>query len=131
MQKSIWNSKNNSITCIAPTKTFNIAGLQTAAVYVKDPFLRHKVWRGLNTDEVAEPNVFAALAAETAFNFGEDWLISLNEYLFENRRVFEEYVLKNIPKSWKSIFIRNSATNQRTTRINKPLINFSLCVRRH
>ena len=92
------NAAKCSVTCIAPTKTFNIAGLQTAAVYVKDPFLRHKVWRGLNTDEVAEPNVFAALAAETAFNFGEDWLISLNEYLFENRRVFEEYVLKNIPK---------------------------------
>jgi cystathionine beta-lyase len=49
-----------SITCIAPTKAFNIAGLQTAAVAVPDPFLRHKVWRALNTDEVAEPGYYAA-----------------------------------------------------------------------
>lgn len=47
--------KNNSITCVAPTKTFNLAGLQTAAVIVPDAALRHRVNRGLNTDEVAEP----------------------------------------------------------------------------
>lgn len=90
------NASKCSITCIAPTKTFNIAGLQTAAVYSDNPILRHKVWRGLNTDEVAEPNVFACIAAETAFNKGEAWLDELNEYLFENRRVFEEYVSENI-----------------------------------
>ena len=49
--------KNNSITCVAPTKTFNLAGLQTAAVIVPDAALRHRVNRGLNTDEVAEPNI--------------------------------------------------------------------------
>ena len=54
--------RDNSITCIAPTKTFNIAGIQTAAVFAADPVLRHRVNRGLNTDEVAEPNVFAAVA---------------------------------------------------------------------
>ena len=43
-----------SVTCMAPTKCFNIAGLQTAAVMVPAPFLRHKMWRALNTDEVAE-----------------------------------------------------------------------------
>ena len=51
--------KNISITCLAPTKTFNIAGLQTAAVMAENPVLRHKIWRALNTDEVVEPNVFA------------------------------------------------------------------------
>ena len=35
--------RDNSITCISPTKTFNLAGLQTSAVYVPDPVLRHKV----------------------------------------------------------------------------------------
>lgn len=51
--------RDNSITCIAPTKTFNLAGLQTAAISVPNPVIRHKVWRGINTDEVAEPNAFA------------------------------------------------------------------------
>ena len=51
--------RNISVTCIAPTKTFNLAGLQTAAVYAENRVLHHKMWRRLNTDEVAEPNAFA------------------------------------------------------------------------
>ena len=65
--------RKNSITCIAPTKTFNLAGLQTAAVMVPDPVIRHKLDRGLNTDEVAEPNAFAVGAAVAAFNKGEEY----------------------------------------------------------
>jgi len=86
-----------SITCIAPTKTFNIAGLQTAAVYVPDKFLRHKVWRGLNTDEVAEPNSFACLAAITAFNEGGEWRDELCEYLFANVDYAREFINRDIP----------------------------------
>ena len=90
--------KEVSITCIAPTKTFSIPGIQTAAIFVPNRFLRHKVWRGINTDEVAEPNVFAAHAAVAAFNHGGPWLDELREYLFENRRRVEEFVDNNIPK---------------------------------
>ena len=86
-----------SVSCIAPTKTFNIAGLQTAAVCIPNPFLRHKVWRALNTDEVAEGNAFAADAAIAAFTYGEPWLNELREYLAENRRIAEEYIRENIP----------------------------------
>lgn len=90
--------KDISITCISPTKAFNIAGLQTAAVCVPNPILRHKVWRGLNTDEVAEGNVFACDVAISAFNEGEDWLNELNDYLAENRFTAEKYIEENIPK---------------------------------
>ena len=96
-----------SITCIAPTKTFSIPGIQTAAIFVPNRFLRHKVWRGINTDEVAEPNVFAATAAIAAFNEGEPWLEELREYLFENRKIVEEYVDKNIPELY---VVRGDAT---------------------
>lgn len=85
-------SRNNSITCLAPTKTFNIAGLQTAAVMVPNPVIRHKVWRGLNTDEVAEPNVFAIGATIAAFTKGEAWLEKLRSYLFENRKRVQEFI---------------------------------------
>lgn len=90
--------KDISITCIAPTKTFSIPGIQTAAIFVPNKFLRHKVWRGINTDEVAEPNVFAATAAIAAFNEGEPWLEELREYLFENRKIVEDYVDEKIPE---------------------------------
>lgn len=94
-------SKDNekmSVTCIAPTKAFNFAGLQTAAVYVPDEFLCHKVSRGLNTDEVAEPNAFAVDAAVAAFNDGGDWLDALNNYVFENKDIVKCFVEKNIPE---------------------------------
>lgn len=86
-----------SITCMAPTKAFNIAGLQTAAVCVPDKFLRHKVWRGLNTDEVAEPNVFACEAAVAAFEKGGDWLDELREYLAENKKIACDFIRNEIP----------------------------------
>ena len=84
------------IQCIAPTKAFNIAGLHTAAVCVQDSFLRHKVWRALNTDEVAEPNAFAVTAAIAAFEHGEEWLDGLCDYVFENRRIAAEFIRSGI-----------------------------------
>lgn len=90
--------RNNSITCIAPTKAFNLAGLQTAAVAVPDPNLWHKVWRGLNTDEVAEPNSFAVEAAVAAFTEGEAWLDALRAYIQENKNFVEDYLKKEVPQ---------------------------------
>ncbi len=87
-----------SITCIAPTKAFNIAGLQTSAVVVSNRNLRHKVWRGLNTDEVAEPNAFAIDVAIAAFTKGGEWLDELRQYIFENKQLVESYVKGNIPQ---------------------------------
>lgn len=89
---------DNSITCIAPTKAFNLAGLQTAAVVVPDPVLRHKVNRGLNTDEVAEPNVFAAVAAAAAFSRGEEWLDGLRTYVWENKKYVGEFLKNELPQ---------------------------------
>lgn len=89
--------KYNSITCVAPTKAFNIAGIQTAAVIIPDPLIRHRVNRGLNTDEVAEPNVFAAVAPVAAFNEGGAWLDALKEYLWQNRQYAEKFIQDKIP----------------------------------
>jgi len=88
----------NSITCVAPTKTFNLAGLQSSAVIVPNPVLRHKVWRGLNTDEVAEPNCFAAIAAAAAFSKGAPWLDALRAYLLDNKNAVREFVSRRIPQ---------------------------------
>lgn len=87
-----------SVTCIAPTKAFNIAGLQTAAVCVPNPQLRHKMWRALNTDEVAEPNSLAVTAAVAAFNEGEPWLEELRAYLAANKQAVREFVAAELPR---------------------------------
>ena len=86
-----------SVSCLAPSKCFNIAGINSAAVMVPNPVLRHKVCRALNTDEVAEPNAFAVDATIAAFMEGEDWLNQLNDYLFNNRNFAEEFIAKEIP----------------------------------
>ncbi len=91
-------NKKISVTCVAPTKAFNIAGIQTAAVIVPDKDLRHKMWRRINTDEVGEGNCFSAVAVESAFcEEGGKWLDALREYLWENRKVAEDFIRENIP----------------------------------
>lgn len=92
------NECPNAITCLAPTKAFNLAGLQTAAVYVPNKNLRHKVWRALNTDEVAEPNIFAVDAAVAAFTKGEPWLDELCAYVQENKSYAVQFMAQNIPQ---------------------------------
>ncbi len=87
-----------SITCIAPTKAFNLAGMQTAAVFAADPAIRHKVWRGLNTDEVAEPNTFAVPVTIAAFQGGAPWLDALREYIHENKMLARTYLKEHLPK---------------------------------
>ncbi len=89
--------RNNSITCIAPTKTFNLAGMQTSAISVPNPFLRHKVNRGINTDEVAEPNFFAVTAAVAAFKEGAPWLDALRGYLQKNKEIVADFIGRELP----------------------------------
>lgn len=92
------NCAKNSITCIAPTKAFNIAGLQTAAVVVPDEVLRHKMNKALNTDEVAEPNAIAMEATVAAFTKGEEWLKELRSYIEENRKVVGNFIQARLPE---------------------------------
>lgn len=89
--------RDNSITCIAPTKAFNLAGLQTAAIMVPNEVLRHKIDRSINTDEVAEPNVFAVTATIAAFTQGADWLDELRAYIHGNRCFARDYLQKEVP----------------------------------
>ena len=57
----------NSATCVAPTKAFNIAGLQIANIIVKDPQKRERIDRGINLHEVCDVNPFGVIASEAAY----------------------------------------------------------------
>ncbi len=87
-----------SATCLACSKTFNLAGLQSAVIAVSDPQLRHKIWRGINTDEVGEPNVFAVNANIAALRYGAEWLDELNMYIAGNKRYAVSFICENMPK---------------------------------
>ena len=90
--------RNNSITAVAPTKTFNIAGIQSAAVIVPEEGLRQRMNRALNTDEVAEPNAFAVDATVAAFSDeGWEWLTALRGYIDQNKKAVYAFLRDELP----------------------------------
>lgn len=91
-------NRNNSITCIAPTKAFNLAGLQTSALYIPDKDIRSRVRSSIERDEISMPNSFAAAAAISAFTKGRKWLEELNEYLYRNKLTVRDYLEEEIPQ---------------------------------
>ena len=89
----------NSITALAPTKTFNIAGIHSAAVFVPEEGLRQRMKRALNTVEVAEPNAFAVDATTAAFSGeGWDWLAALRGYIDGNKKTVYAFLERELPE---------------------------------
>lgn len=72
-----------TITCMAPSKTFNLAGLQASYMVVADPALRKKMKSQLSNLGLSISNHFAIVATETAYRFGERWLDELKSYINE------------------------------------------------
>lgn len=88
----------NSATCVAPTKAFNIAGLQIANIIVKDRNKRERIDRAINIHEVCDVNPFGVIATEAAYTEeGAEWLRQLNTYLFANYRFLCNFFSKHFP----------------------------------
>ncbi|MBO5626119.1 MAG: pyridoxal phosphate-dependent aminotransferase [Prevotella sp.] len=89
----------NSATCVAPTKAFNIAGLQIANIIVKDPQKRERIDRGINLHEVCDVNPFGIVAAEAAYtDEGAEWLRQLNEYIAQNYVFLCQFIASRLPQ---------------------------------
>ena len=86
-----------SITCVAPSKTFNIAGLKSAGVIVPNEGLRDIVKRTIAVDDHNEANIFSVPAAVAAYRCGAAWLDELREYIAGNRAYVTAYIKENIP----------------------------------
>lgn len=74
----------HSITCLSPSKAFNMAGLQIANIVCADTDLRMKIDRAININEVCDVNPFGVIATVAAYNEGEEWLSQLLNYLYQN-----------------------------------------------
>ena len=94
------NETNREVgfACVSVTKAFNIAGIHSSAIICPNEEIRKKVDRQLNTDECAEPNTFAQVAAIAALNESRDWLDQLNAYIEKNKEYVYEFIEKNIPE---------------------------------
>lgn len=87
----------NSVTCIAPSKTFNLAGIQVANIVAADEEMRRKIDKALNVNEVCEINAFAVEALIAAYNEGDEWLDELKEYLYTNYLLLSEFFRNYLP----------------------------------
>ena len=86
------------ITFMAPSKTFNIAGLGSSVCYIPDEALRKRFFGWLDALGVAGGNIFAFTAAEAAFKDGEEWLRQMLEYLQENVQTLGLFMQERMPK---------------------------------
>ncbi len=81
----------------APSKTFNIPGLVSSWMAVKNPALREPFYRWLEVNEFSSPVMISVIGAEAAYRNGEPWLDQMLEYVQENIRFTREYIRENIP----------------------------------
>ena len=91
-------ARENVISLVSPSKTFNVAALHAATAIVPNSNLRAMVNRGLNSDEVAEPNLLAIPGTIAAYEHGHNWLKALIKQLNVNFTYAEEFINKNLPQ---------------------------------
>lgn len=89
---------SKGITFMAPSKTFNIAGLGSSVCYIANETLRKRFFGWLDALGVAGGNIFAFTAAEAAFANGEEWLRQMLDYLSGNVLTLAEFLKRNMPK---------------------------------
>jgi cysteine-S-conjugate beta-lyase len=85
------------ITCIAPSKTFNLAGMSTSAVIIPDGGLRKQLEDILETIHVGMGNIFGFVALEAAYQHGHGWLDQVLDYLKGNITYVKNFLNENIP----------------------------------
>lgn len=85
--------------CVSPSKSFNIAGLQTANIIVPNEEIRARIDKAINIHEVCDINPFGVEALQAAYSAeGEEWLNELNEYIYANYEFARDFFNKYMPK---------------------------------
>ncbi|MDD6210204.1 MAG: pyridoxal phosphate-dependent aminotransferase [Bacteroidales bacterium] len=87
----------NSVTCLSPSKAFNIAGLQIANIVAADEEMYKRIDKAININEVCDVNPFGVIATIAAYNEGEDWLTQLLDYLQLNYQCMKDFCAEHLP----------------------------------
>ncbi|GET30582.1 MalY/PatB family protein [Prolixibacter sp. SD074] len=87
-----------TVVCMAPNKTFNIAGLSSAFLVIPQKKMRVRYERLLNVLHVQGGNIFGTVATEAGYAHGEEWLGELLEYLQGNLNYLNEFMARHLPK---------------------------------
>lgn len=87
-----------TITCLAPSKTFNLAGLSTSSVIISNPELRKSFSSVVEKLHVGNGNIFGSIASIAAYSFGDEWLDELLQYLNSNVNYVMNFCRERIPE---------------------------------
>lgn len=88
----------NTVTLIAPSKTFNLAGLSTSSVIISNPVLRKSFNRVVDNLHVGSGNIFGTTASIAAYTYGHKWLDALLDYIDHNIEFVKDYCREMIPE---------------------------------
>jgi cystathionine beta-lyase len=86
---------DNVILCTAPSKTFNLAGLQTANIFIKNPGLRKRFINAIHRTGYSQLNTIGLTACKSAYLRGGAWLDELNAYIYGNIAALKEFLADN------------------------------------
>jgi len=89
--------EQNCVVCMAPSKTFNLAGLQASSIIIPNKKLRNN-FKDISQSIVHTPNLFGLAAMEAAYRYGDEWLEELLNYLQANLEFTLNYFVDKIPK---------------------------------
>lgn len=87
----------HSITAIAPSKTFNLAGLQTSVLIIRDEGMRKKVNETMANNFTGMANAFGITALEAAYQHGGPWVDALMDYLADNLQYITDFLEEHVP----------------------------------
>lgn len=90
--------RENTITCMAPTKTFNLAGLQSSFLVISNPYYYEVMDKAFSILDIKRNNAFSLVATEAAYNYGEDWLYELIKYIEDNVDFAIDYIKNHMPQ---------------------------------
>lgn len=89
----------NTITCTAPSKTFNLAGLQVSNIFIANRPLKHRFKKEIVRSGYSQPNIMGLVSCAAAYKYGHDWLSELKAYLKDNLDYTRTFFEKNIPEA--------------------------------
>lgn len=100
---TLWNAHDkiadSSIMCVSPNKGFNLGGLKSSYIIIKNKEIREKLLTYLQKVYVTSPHVFAVPAIIAAYNDSEEWLDQLTDYIKENFEIVYAWFEKYMPKA--------------------------------
>lgn len=86
-----------TVTCTAPSKTFNLPGLQISNTFISNAGIRKQFKQEFNRTGYSQPNIMGLVACRAAYKYGAQWLEDLKSYLVSNLGLVRDFLAQELP----------------------------------